>query len=223
MLRNALGSMVVLALLFAAGCATGESFVDRSYDFSQVEKVAIVEVAGAVGGEVAKNAVADFFVIELLKKGYAPVERKQVHDVLKEQEFQASDLTTAEGAARAGRILNVSAVLVANIPEYGQKINMTAKLIDVETARIIWAGSGSGSTGRMLATLGGGLLGAAGGSALGGGRSGKIVGGIAGGAVGGAAGYALTPQERNVLKKVIRKTCRDLPSASRAPASHSVR
>ena len=63
------------AVLFAGGCAAskGESYTRAGYDFSRVEKVAVIEVTGRVQGEDVKNQISDFFVMELLKKGYTPV------------------------------------------------------------------------------------------------------------------------------------------------------
>jgi hypothetical protein len=132
---------------------------------------------------------------------------------LEEQDFQRSDLTTTQGAAQAGRILNVPAVMVANINVPGERISMTVKMIDTETASIVWMGSGYGTTGRTLATLGGAALGAGAGTALGGDSSGKVVGGVAGGVLGGMAGHGLSPQIQSQVQKVIQKICAGLPPA----------
>ena len=70
------------------GCTTAESYSRKGYDFYQVEKVAVVDVIGPVGSEAAKNQIADFFVMELLKKGYSPIERSQVQILLNEQKFK---------------------------------------------------------------------------------------------------------------------------------------
>ena len=60
------------------GCSSAESYSRVDYDFTTVEKVAVVDVTGAIANEGVKNQIGDFFVMELLKKGYAPVERQQV-------------------------------------------------------------------------------------------------------------------------------------------------
>ena len=57
------------------GCTSCESYARKGYDFYQVDKIAVVDVVGPVGGEAAKNQIADMFVMELLKKGYSPIER----------------------------------------------------------------------------------------------------------------------------------------------------
>jgi len=210
-MRNIALCLLALVALNAAGCATGESFVQSGADFGQIRTVAVVDVLGGGLNEGARNLIGDYFVMELQKKGYRTVERNRVKTILGEQEFQASDFTRAEDAVRAGRILNVDAVAMINIAELGEEISMTAKLVDVEDSSILWIGSGTGTTGRTLGTLAGAALGAAGGAALGGDTTGKVVGGVAGGVLGGVAGRALTPQEYKQVRKIIAKMCQDLP------------
>ncbi len=204
----------LLSALVAGGCAAGkgESFSRAGFDFSKLDKIAILEVSGAVQGDAAKNQIGDFFLMELLKKGYTPVERAQVQTLLKEQKFQATDVTSAEGAARAGRVLNVPAVLLVNIPTYEDEMNMTAKMIDVEDASILWVGSGSGRTGKTLSTIFGAAAGAAAGAAVAGDETDdKVLGGIVGGVLGGVAGQALSPQQAEQVQKIIKKVCANLP------------
>ena len=202
----------LLAALLVNGCATGtgESFMRAGYDFSQLNKVAVIEVSGAVRGEGAKNQIGDFLAMELLKKGYTPVERAQVQALLKEQKFQAADVTSDEGAARAGRILNVPAVLLINIPTYREEMNMTVKMIDVEDGGILWMGSGSGRTGKTLATIFGAAAGAAAGATVAGDDD-EVLGGVIGGVLGGVAGQALSPQRAVQVQKIIKKICIEMP------------
>ncbi len=207
-------SMLLIAMT-VAGCASssGESYAAAGYNFANLDKVAIVEVTGRVYGDAAKNQISNMFVMELMKKGYTVVERSQVKALLKEQEFQASDLASDQGAAKAGRILNVPAVMTIDIPKYGnEKMSMSAKLIDVETAAILWIGSGDGNTGRTAATIVGAVAGVAAGAALGGGdTSDRVLGGVLGGAAGGAAGYLLSPDQAKVVRKVVAKVAESLP------------
>ncbi len=203
-------NVLLIALLFVIGCSKGESYVRAGYDFSKLTKVAVIEVAGVVEGDTAKNQIADFFRMELMKKGYTVVERAQVQTLLDEQDFQASDLTNTEDAAKAGRILNIPVVLVVNIPKYNQDMSMTAKMIDVEDASILWMGSASGTTGKTLATIFGAAAGAAAGAGVAG-EGNELAGGIIGGVLGGVAGNALSPQQAEHLQKMAKKMCKDLP------------
>lgn len=205
---------VVIAVMLIGGCSSGESYVKAGYDFTRLDKIAIVDVQGDISSEPAKNQIADFFGMELLKKGFEPVERAQVQTLLKEQKFQTSGLTSQEGAAKAGRILNVPAVLVVNIPNFGEQMSMTAKMIDVETAGILWMGSGSGKTQKTLSTIFGAAAGAGAGATAGaavGGKDSTVIGGVAGGVLGGVAAHELSAQKAEKAQQVIKKICKGLP------------
>ena len=152
---------ILLSALMVAGCATSksESYAMAGYDFGKITKVAIIEVTGRVYGDAVKNKISDMFTMELMSRGYKVIERANVQKILKEQQFQASGVTSDQDAAKAGKILNVPAVMMINIPKYGDdKMDMSAKLVEVETGEILWLGTGSGSTGRGLATVGGAVL-----------------------------------------------------------------
>jgi hypothetical protein len=205
----------LLSALMVAGCATSksESYAMAGYDFGKLDKVAIIEVTGSIYGEAVKNKMIDMFTMELIKRGYTVIERSKVQSLLKEQQFQSSGVTSSDNAARAGKILNVPAVMLINVPKYkDDKMDVTAKLIDVETAEILWIGNGTGSTNRGLATVGGAILGAAAGAVLAGGDTGdRVLGAVAGGAVGGVAGYALSPEQETQVRKIVAETCKELP------------
>jgi hypothetical protein len=141
------------------------------------------------------------------------VDRSRVQALLEEQEFQRSDVTAADGAARAGQVLNVDAIVMVNVAEFGQKIVLTAKMLDTEDATILWIASGSASTGKALATATGAAAGAAAGATIGGG-SGRVVAGVAGATLGGVAGYSLSPGQLRATEKAVARTCRSLPYRS---------
>lgn len=205
---------MLLSALVVGGCATGkgESYVRAGYDFGQLSKVAIVEVSGAVAGDAAKNQIGDFLAMELVKRGYTVVERAKVQSLLKEQEFQASNITSDEGAAKAGKVLNVPAVVLISIPTYKEEMNLTAKMVDVEDGSILWLGSGFGSTGKTFSTILGAAAGAAVGATVAGGdTSDRVIGGVIGGVLGGVAGQALSPQQAEQVQKLIKKVCKDMP------------
>lgn len=210
------GLCALLSALMVAGCATSktESYAMAGYDFGKIDKVAIIEVTGRVYGDAVKNKISDMFMGELMNRGYRVIVRAEVQKILKEQQFQASGVTSDQDAAKAGKIMNVPAVMMINIPKYGDdKMDMSAKLVEVETGEVLWLGTGSGSTGRGLATVGGAVLGAAAGAVLAGGSTGdRVLGGIAGGAVGGVAGYALSPEQETQVRKVVADICKKLPS-----------
>jgi len=146
-----------LLLLGTASCgmmihSSQKSSFRVGYDFSGVNKVAIVAVQGSLKSEAARDQIAEFFAIELLEQGYAPVGRPQVRASLadlasgskgEEQELP-KDLTTNEAAVEVGRMLKVPAVLTVNIPHFDEEITLTATMIDVEDGSILWLANGSG-------------------------------------------------------------------------------
>jgi len=202
--------IMIIAVLVIGGCSSGrvESQFGAGYNFSKIDKVAIVAVEGAVKSETAKNQIADLFAMEFLKKGYAPVEQVNVRALLEGQKFQASELTTEAGTAEAEKIPKVPAVLIISIPHFGDEIAMTAKLVDIQDGgTLLWMGSGSSKTGGFLGL--GNLWGA--GSAASS-EANELFGGVAGGMLGGAAGSALSPQETKQAHRIIKRMCRTLPS-----------
>jgi hypothetical protein len=206
-------NILITNVLLIGGCASGrgESSSRAGYNFSLLDKVAIVAVEGAVKSEPAKNQIAGFFTMELLKKGYSPVERANVEVLLKEKEFQAPDLTIDADAAKAGKILKVPAVLIINIPRFDYEIFITARMIDVVDGSILWLSSGSRDTGGLLSGVSGSAFGAGAGIAVSS-KEDELFGGVAGGVLGSVRGYALSPQETEQAQRLIRRMCSSLPS-----------
>ncbi len=213
-MRIAIASILLLIVFAVGGCSTGEGKFLGGYDFASVEKIAVVDVIGDTKSEAVRTQIANFFEMELLEKGYSPVERGQVQVLLEEQDFQASGITPEENAVRAGKVLNVPVVMLINIPEFGEDINLTAKMLDVEDGKILWLGSGTARTGKILSTI----LGAAAGAAAGAVVSDKVgsddttTGAVIGGVLGGATAYTLSPQAAERARESINKMCKSLPS-----------
>ncbi|MFP4572923.1 MAG: glycine zipper 2TM domain-containing protein [Desulfosalsimonas sp.] len=199
-----------LALLWLSACATGDSTVSPTFNSANLEKLALIDISGDIRGNAPKNQVEDFFTQEMFKKGYRFIERSRVNKVMNEQDFQHSDRTTNAEAAEIGRILNVPGVVMLDVNVTGEKISMTGKIVDTETAEILWIGTGRGGSGGLLATVGGAVAGAAAGSAIGDG-SGRTAATVGGGVLGGAAGQTLAPQTARVVQKSVQKMVKDLP------------
>jgi hypothetical protein len=207
-------TILTTATIFIGGCAAGKSTARTDYDFSKVSKVAVIDVLGPVGSEGAQNQLADMVTMQLLQKGYSPVERTQAQNILKEQKFQHDpNITSEQDAVKAGRILNIPTVVIVNVSKFTEDISMSIKMLDVEDGSVLWVGNGSGTQGKLLGTILGAALGAGAGVAAGGDdNSGKVVGGVIGGVVGGAAGNLLTPQQAKAAENIIAKICKDMPA-----------
>ncbi len=205
-MRNVV-SILVVTLILVGGCSSQDSSFMTGYNFSGVDRVAIVAIEGAVTSEAAKDQIADFYMMELLKKGYAPVERAQVKGLLQEQAFESEGLTASERAVESGLILEVPAVFTISIPHFGENIMMTAKLINVKDGSILWMGSGSGKGGKSFMSIfrfGGG------GDDSGLGSESDALLAITEG-LEGVPGKALSPYEARKTNSIIRKICKTLP------------
>jgi len=202
--------LLLSVIAVISGCSSGEGSFRAGYDFGSIDKIAVVEVTGYFKQEGVRNQIANFVEMELLERGYAPVERSRIQSILDEQDFQASEITTADDAVKAGKILNVPVVLLVDIPEFGEDINITAKMLDVSDGSILWVGSGTGRTGKLLTTAIAATAGAIAGSAVD--SDHKTTGAVIGGVLGGAAGYSLSPQAAERVREVIGKMCDTLPS-----------
>ncbi len=210
-------TLILIAGLAAAlaGCAQMQASGarDQSYDFGQLDRVAVVKIDGRLQSEADKNQLTDLINQRLLAKGYSPVERQQVKSVMAERDFQVSSATEA---ADLGQLLNVDAAVIANVPQYQEELSMSLKMVDVENASILWTSSGTASTGGEVSKIAAGVTGAVAGAAVGGDATDSTIGAAAGGAAGGAAGATigeqLTPQKREQASKLIGKLFESLPA-----------
>jgi hypothetical protein len=196
---------LAIALLLIGGCRSHqESSFRAGYDFSAVNTVAIVSVEGAVPSEVAKDQIADFFAIELLERGYAPMGRAQVRASLIEQETDAeiADLTTPEGVVDAGLLLDVPAVLAIQIPHFGKEISITATMIDVEDGSTLWLANGHGKGRGSFPSIFGSKSGSS--------ESETLLGPIMGDVMG-VSNDPLTPEDAERAQRIVKKMCRSLP------------
>ncbi len=195
-------NVLIIVVLFIGGCSSGraESHSRAGYNFSMLDSVAVVAVEGALQSEAAKNQIAEYFEMELLKKGYAPKEWTAISAALKEQEVQASDLNTEAGIVEAGEIINVPAILIVNVPRFGEEIAIMAKMVDVADGSVLWIGNG---TSKIKGFLDFGSLWGAGGR-----EENELFGGV----MGNVSTYALSPKEAEKVQRLIRRMCRTLPS-----------
>ena len=217
MMRHLLTLVMIGFVGFLHGCTSSNVSRAAHYDWSKLETIAVARIHGDVTGEAAKDQVSHYFAIDLLDKGYSLVERRTMKAILAEQDFQLSDLTARRNMARAGKILNAEAILTAAVTISGERMAVSAEVIEVESGRVIWAGAKEGNRKETVFTVVGAVAGGLVGWAAGGDDSGEIAGGVSGGAVGGALGQALSPSEQKLARKLIGRMCRSFPRSRRLP------
>jgi TolB-like protein len=213
MMRRLLVLMLAGLLCVLQGCASSRTARAEQYDWSGLKTIAVAEVRGDVRSEAAKDQVGHYFAIELLGRGYSLVERRSVKAILAEQDFQFSDLTSRRNMATAGEILNAGAILTAAVTVSGERMAVSAEVIEVESGRVIWAAAREGNRKETVFTVVGAVAGGLVGWAAGGDEEGEIAGGVSGGAVGGTIGQALSPSEQKLARKLIGGMCNRFPQS----------
>ena len=79
---------VLLAAVIVGGCASqkGESYSLVGFNFAELDKVAILEVTGAVRGETVKNQIGTFFEMELMKRNITyNIPKNRWHNIAMEE------------------------------------------------------------------------------------------------------------------------------------------
>lgn len=132
------------------------------------------------------KGVADMIVDHLVNDGtYSVIERSRLDAVLAEQNFSNSDRANSASAAQIGKVLGVDAIVVGSITQFGvekkgfslggigrtvggvgvgnvgkqegkAKVQLTGRIINIDTAEILVSEKGEGKSERSGLLLGGG-------------------------------------------------------------------
>jgi len=218
-MKRSMGLMLVALSLGFFGCSSGSSFVRADYDFKTVGKIGVVCESKVLKAE-EKKEVADLFAAEVLKKGFAVVDRANLDQMMQETEFQNESGVTSDAAKAKLAVANIQAMVIVNVSQFTDDVAMTAKMVKVGDGDLLWMGEGTGSLNSGMATITGALIGAGAGAgagqAVGKNTEGTVIGGVAGAAGGALIGHALEPKKAELTRKVIAKTCKDMPSLLQA-------
>ena len=86
------------------------------------------------------KVLSEMLTVEILKSGeYEVVERNQLKGVMRELRLGLAGIIDSSSAKEVGRILGADAIIGGSITEVGNFFNISARVIDVETARILIA------------------------------------------------------------------------------------
>mgnify|MGYP002860065970 CR=1 FL=1 len=149
-------SLIIMLLVAFAMAATAQN--------NKKMKIAVMDFKAGVGVNANEvEGLSDMLINTMYESGkFSIVERSQIEQVLKEQRFQASELTY-EQVAKVGRILGVNAVLVGTVNFLAEhknldgsvtgEYNVDVRAVDVESGEVVTtagAAKSSGSTYRAM-------------------------------------------------------------------------
>lgn len=160
--------LAISVFLFLSGCAP-RAAIRKDYDFRKIRQVAVLSFDSSQVSFLPAldpgNAIADEFVFQLIERGITVVERSRLSGILREQELAKSGLLDADTVKQIGRLLGVDALITGTVTKYvpdrkerfyikdeqgdmheeifvvDAEVAISARMIDVETGIIVWAGA----------------------------------------------------------------------------------
>lgn len=156
-------------ILLISGCVPRVA-VKRDYDFTKVRRIGVLkfdssQVSYFNSSSDPGNGVADEFVLELLIRDFSVIERSRLQSIIKEQDLSTSGRLDPATIKKLGRILGVDALILGTIVRYtpdskrrfylqddggrlreeifvvNAELGISARMVDVETGMVVWAGA----------------------------------------------------------------------------------
>jgi curli biogenesis system outer membrane secretion channel CsgG len=158
---------IIGILILISSCVTTKTtkVVEYNTRLDNQLTVAVIEVKNKTkyGERRLSDSAADILVTEMSRsRSFILVEREKIDQILEELEFQMSDLSDDTTAAQLGKMLNCQYMISGAITNFGvktegkdliiaqqkiQKVNVEVdlKIIEVETAQIVYSAYGQGT------------------------------------------------------------------------------
>lgn len=182
-------SVLLLALAVGAGSLAGQAPSKRriavlDFDYATVHQW-VYDIFGS-DQDIGKG-IADMLVTNLVRNGtYSVIERKQLDQVLREQNFQQSGRADPSSAVQLAKILGVDAIIIGSITQFGRDdkklgvggagvhvggigiggfgkksakavVQIDARIVSTTTAEILGVATGHGESKRSGVSLAGGV------------------------------------------------------------------
>lgn len=153
-------SMVALfCLTIMDSCATTDTSVKNYPPIPGIGKVVVLALPRQ---NAPDRHIENKFTEGLISKKYTVASRYDLPKLMQEQFLQHSSIAESE-AAKIGKILNAHAVLIVEVTEleigrskegdYISRVSMAARLINVETANILWIRTKTADSGSLATAL----------------------------------------------------------------------
>ncbi len=101
-----------------------------------------------------QNAIPEMLITNLAKSGKLDiVERSRLQDAIKEMQLGMTGVVDQNNAVELGKAVGANAILVGSYLEIGGLIRINARLIDVESSKVLKAESVQGRAGQEIFSL----------------------------------------------------------------------
>lgn len=113
-----------------------------------------LNTSGKKDYDYLQKAIPEALITRLAKSGKLTiVERSRLEDALKEMNLSFAGIVDQSKAVEIGRAVGANAILVGSFLEIGGLIRINARLIDVETSKVLKAEVVQGNVGRQIFQL----------------------------------------------------------------------
>jgi len=153
------------AMLFVSACAaTATDYVHNKYDFSLIQKIAVLPLENLSQDQQAGERVRKIVVSEMLAAGVLDViEPALVNQAMAQQQIQIASGMSAKQVTDLGKSLGVQAFVVGSVDTYDRinvgggsfaEVAVTLRALDAASGTIVWSTSksagGAGFFGRLF-------------------------------------------------------------------------
>ena len=149
-----LGTMLVLCLVILAACASvppsqagiktaisqyQQTLLDSIVEHSGTDSRPAVAVLDIASDDARLGVFAtEEIILQLVKtRQFRVVDRDSVETLLKEQNFQYSGMVSDETMVSIGKFIGASVIITGQILPRGRRVDLSLRILDVETAEII--------------------------------------------------------------------------------------
>jgi hypothetical protein len=151
-------------LVFSACTTASPHYIHEKYDFSVIQKIAVLPLENLSTDQLAAERVRKIVVSELLNAGVVDViETGQVNREIAQQQIQSVTSMSAKQVAELGKALGAQVLMVGSVDNYERvnvgggsfaEVAVTLRAIDASSGAVIWSISksagGAGVTGRLF-------------------------------------------------------------------------
>ncbi len=160
---SALLSAMPLLSLLIAGCGGPAVFLDRTYDFDYLERVAIVPFENLAQSQPAGRQATLIFITELLAtESFTVIEPGETAKVLTEINPTRTTALSLEQIQEMGKRLNAQGLIFGTVNESSTirsggvtvpTVTLDLRLVETETGSTIWAATHTQGHPNLLTSL----------------------------------------------------------------------
>jgi TolB-like protein len=152
----------LIVLLLLAGCGGTRAFLDRSFDFGYVEKVAVIPFENLSQSPTSAKQATSIFVTELLVcEAFVVIEPGETAKALSEINAARNPSLDLQQIKDLGKRLGAQALIFGVVNESGTRsgamsvntVTLDLRMVETETGSTIWSATRTDGRPSLLSSL----------------------------------------------------------------------